>query len=154
MEMCSLAHAVTKICTGSVRYKQTHICCQYIQLTSVLDASTSSNSAAAASMSNPSSGLHQAFWYACCSAFAAWAACASPSVSGTACWKLLCLLASACSQLHLAASCLVFFYAAAWQVHLAGMAHAGTRGRHGIRMDPTKTAGVSDWPVPRDVHHL
>ncbi len=27
-------------------------------------------------------------------------------------------------------------------------------GRHGIRMDPAKTAAISDWPVPKHVHQL
>ncbi len=56
------------------------------------------------------SGLQQAFWCACYSAFAFCAACASPSVSGTTSLRLLCLLASACSRLLLAASCLVCLY--------------------------------------------
>ncbi len=43
-----------KVHTGPLRYKQTHNNCHYIQLTSKLDASTSSNSAAAASTPNPS----------------------------------------------------------------------------------------------------
>lgn len=27
-------------------------------------------------------------------------------------------------------------------------------GKHGIGMDPAKTAAISDWPVPEDVHQL
>ena len=27
-------------------------------------------------------------------------------------------------------------------------------GRHGIWMDPAKTAAIQNWPVPKDVHQL
>lgn len=55
MEMCSLAHAVTKYAQDHLRHKQGLVICQDVQLTAVLDAFTSSSdSAAVASTPNPS----------------------------------------------------------------------------------------------------
>ena len=128
MEMCSLEHALTT-------YTQDHYGTSRPITTVIIFNSLQSlmhppRQILLQQPAHPThlSGLQQAFWCACCSAFAFWAACASPSVFGTTSSKLLCLLASACSRLLLAASCLVCLYAAAWQVHLAGIAHAASAG--------------------------
>ena len=129
MEMCSLAHAVTWYAQD---LKQGHVNCHDIQLAAVHLPPPQTLLQRPARPTHCSVS-HQALWCACCSAFAAWAALASPAVSGTASGSLLCVLASAWCHLLLAASCIVSRYAAAWQVHLAGMAHAASAGFcHGL----------------------